>query len=105
MFRGRRSARRAWRGRGRGCPTVDDVLAQIVARSGSLRIDRDRGAPVAASDRGRGFRSADGVGDEMAGVDAAVGAAAGAGIRPRQMAARVDPMPRRRKRGLCSGCV
>ena len=30
---------------------------------------------------------------------------AGAGRRPRPMAARVDPMPRRRKRGFCSGCV
>ena len=32
-------------------------------------------------------------------------AIAGAGRRPRPMAARADPMPRRRKRGLCSGCV
>jgi len=41
----------------------------------------------------------------MASVDDAFDAASGAGRRPRPMAARVDPMPRRRKRGLCSGCV
>ena len=83
----------------------DDVVAPAVACGRSLRLDRDRGAPMAAADRGRGLRTADGVRDEMAGVDAAVDASSGAGRRPRPMAARVDPMPRRRKRGFCSGCV
>jgi protein ImuA len=38
--------------------------------------------------------------DAMAGVDAAFDTPPGAGRRPRPIAARVDPMPRGRKRGL-----
>lgn len=107
VFRGRGPS--WWTGCGgcRGRAAFDDVVAAVVARCGSVRFDRDRdrGETVATADRGRGFRTADRVGDKMAGVDVALDTLAGAGRGPSTMAARVDPMPRRRKRGLCSGCV
>jgi hypothetical protein len=80
-------------------------LGAVVAEVARLSMTSSRRLTLAAADRGRGLRSADRVGDEVAGIDAAVDAAPGAGRWPREVVARVDPMPRRRKRGFCSGCV
>ena len=87
LFRGRRPSRRARCRRRGGRAAFDDVVAAVVARSRNLGFDRDRGATVATADRSGGFRTADGVGDEMAGIDAALESIAGAGRWPRPMAA------------------
>ena len=74
---------------------------QLAAESSGS--DRHRHPALAAADRGRRLRAADGLGHPLAGLRAAVGAAAGAGRRTRPLAAGADPLPRRRKRRFRSG--
>ena len=105
LLRGGRPARRPRSRRCRGCPALDDGVAPVVAGGRGFRIDGDRGPAMAAADGSCRFRTADGVGDAMAGVGSAIGAVACPGRRAGPMVARVDPVPRRRKRGFRSGCV
>ena len=103
LFRGRPASRRSWRRRRRSGAAVDDGIAAPSARRRKLRRDRHRDPPLATADRGRRFRTADRRRHPLAGVGAALDPFAGAGRRTRPLAARTDPMPRRRECGFRSG--
>jgi hypothetical protein len=88
-----------------GRAAVDDVIAKGAFGGGGIRDDGNRGAPLATAGRSRRLRADDGLRDALAGFGGAVGGFASPGRRTRQMASRIDPMPRRRKRGFYCGRV
>jgi len=95
----------ARRGRRRSRSALDDGLPPASACGGRLRLDRHRHTALAASDRGCGLRSADGLCHALARQRAPLDALACSRRRTREVAGRVDPLSRRRKRRFRVGGV